>query len=162
MIEKEEDLRLPRARTERLVRVLSDQRRVLMSASCDERVIDEYVALIRFLKSATEDDLRRIFPEAGVARRKNAEEPELSDEDVEKMPALEVQRLVRDGATSRKSLERIAILRFHVPRGSMRSLSNREKLVEKLSTLIQNEQAHETIETVARSQGELRGLRSKE
>lgn len=159
MSDKGEDLQLLRVKIERLVRVLSDQRRVLVSAGCDEKTIDEYSALIRFLKSATADELRRIFPEPATARKKDVNEPELSDGDVAKMSASDVQRFIRDEATSRKFLERIAIFRFRVPRGSMRSFSNREMLVEKLSTLLRNERAHETIETVARSQGELRGVR---
>jgi hypothetical protein len=44
----------------------------------------------------------------------------------------------------------------------MRSFSNREMLVNKLATLLHNEQAHTAIENVARGQRELPGVRSKD
>jgi hypothetical protein len=160
MIDQDEKLLPSQVRVDRLVRVLSDQRRVLATAGSNARIVDEYGALIQFLKSATSVELCRIFPNLTKTRKKGIEEPEWSEEQLADLSAVEVQRFIADESTSRKSLERIAIYRFRVPRGSMRSFSNRDMLIEKLSTLLRNEQAHTTIETVARGQGELRVTRS--
>jgi hypothetical protein len=65
----------------------------------------------------------------------------------------EIEQLVNRVDLSRKDLEHIAIQRFSVPRGSMRSFSNRQMLLDKLHSLISNERTHETISSVARGEG---------
>jgi hypothetical protein len=162
MNDENETLEAPALKAERLVKLLSDQRRALVTAGCDETILVQYAALIRFLKSATANEIGRIFVEPAITRKTEAEETEWSDEQVSNMPGAKVQSVIDDDSTLRKLLERIAILRFHVPRGSMRSFSNRQMLVAKLLTLLQNEQTHATIETVARGQVEPHGTRPKD
>jgi hypothetical protein len=147
---------------DRLMKVLADQRRALVAARCDEKLLNQYGALIRFLRVATAEELRRIFPAQVRSHKSSApEEPELSEVALANMPGTEIERIINDESTPRKFLERIAIYRFQVPRGSMRRFSNREMLVSKLSTLLRNEQAHSAIEAVARGQAKLPGIRSK-
>jgi hypothetical protein len=146
---------------ERLVKTLVEQRRALVAAECDETLLEEYAALIRFLRSATANELRRIFPRTGLARNFEREVLEQAEVEIAGMSRADVERLINDDSTTRRELERIAIHRFQVPRGSMRSFSNRAMLVDKLSALLRNEQAHTAIETVARSQGELSGFRPR-
>jgi len=137
---------------------LSEQRRVLVAAGCDPALADDYAALIRFLRRARPEELRRIF----VGRSMDYGPPDKVDRpkaELANMSASELENLINDSGAPRKLLEQVAILRFHVPRGSIRSFSNREALVEKLLTLLRNEQAHSTIETVARQQGKLPGVR---
>ena len=134
---------------------------MLITAGCNEVILVQYTSLIQFLKSATTDELRRIFPEPAIIH-KDTEEPERSEGQISDMSTAEVQTLIDDESTTRKLLERIAIYRFRVPRGSMRSFSNRRMLVEKLSTLLRNEQTHATIETVARGGGEPNGVHPKD
>jgi len=62
--------------------------------------------------------------------------------------------MVSNDAIARKDLEFIAIQRFGVPRGSMRSFSNRQMLVDELRTLISNERVHETIRVFGREAAE--------
>ncbi|MGO9304923.1 MAG: hypothetical protein ACLP3R_14730, partial [Candidatus Korobacteraceae bacterium] len=62
----------------------------------------------------------------------------------------EILKLLNNEETPRSDLEQIAIVRFSVPSGSMRSFSNKRMLVDKLRTLVENERAHETIGEVAR------------
>jgi len=78
--------------------------------------------------------------------------PGLSEEDIQKASLNDLGRLVNDEAIPRRDLEHIAIQRFSVPRGSMRGFSNKQTLVEKLRSLIDNERAHETIGAVARGE----------
>jgi hypothetical protein len=144
-------------RIERLLKLLDEQHHVLVAAGGDKRIILEHRALIQFLKSASTQDLRRIFSTPALSRSLTA--PQLTSAQlVEELPETElahianseVEKLIENEKTPRRYLERIAIHRFNVPRGSMRSFSNRRLLIEKLQTLIQNEQTHIAIEEVAR------------
>jgi hypothetical protein len=147
---------------DRLIQVLVEQRRALVAAQSDEGLLDRYGALIRFLRGATAQELERIFPQHASSSKSTApEEPELSEAEIANMPRAEIERFVNDESTPRKHLERIAIYRFQVPRGSMRRFSNRDMLIDKLSTLLRNEQAHSAIEAVARGQSVLPGIRSR-
>jgi hypothetical protein len=143
-----------------LLRVLGEQRRVLMVAGCNNVILQQYDAFIRFLRLAPPDELHRIFGDALISQY-STDGFEQGEAEITDMSASEVERVINDDTTPRKTLERIAIYRFRVPRGSMRSFSNRGMLVEKLTTLLRNEQAHRAIETVARGQGELPGMRPK-
>jgi hypothetical protein len=78
--------------------------------------------------------------------------PTLTDEELRRASLDDIAKLVSDEETPRKHLECIAIQRFSVPRGSMRSFSNKRMLVDKILTLIANERTHETIGAVARGQ----------
>jgi len=146
-------------RVDKLVQILAEQRRVLEAAGCDDRIIDDYAALIRFLKRTNPAELGRIFSKR--SGEQTSLETERSEAELANMSAGEVESLISDDATPRKFLERVAIHRFQVPKGSMRSFANKAALVEKLLTLLRNERAHTTIETVARGQRELPGVRDK-
>jgi len=61
----------------------------------------------------------------------------------------ELEHFVESGQAKRKQLELIAIERFHVPRGSMRSFSSVDILKEKIISLIENEKAHISINHMA-------------
>lgn len=133
-----------------IVRLISDQRQMLSHAGCDKGTIEGFDDLLLFLRSASPEELDRVFVSSERRQTSLPEPPKLSDETIEVLPASDLVQIVGDDTTPRKTLERIAILRFRVPRGSMRSFSNKTTLVEKLRTLVRNEQAHATIEAVAR------------
>jgi hypothetical protein len=141
--DKEEDCGL-------LLKVLTAHFNALVSARSDEAVLRQYSALLRFLRSRPADFLERHAQ--GKQRTDPAPRLGLSEEDVQKASLDALERLVNDEITPRRDLERIAILRFSVPRGSMRSFSNKQTLVDKLQSLIDNERAHETIGALARGQ----------
>lgn len=133
-----------------LMKVLTAHYRALVSARGDETLLRQYAALLRFLKSRGPR-----FLEKPVSGKQPATPsrvlPTLSDEDLRKASLDDLEKLIGDEATSRKDLECVAIKRFSVPRGSMRTFSNKRMLVDKLRTLIGNERTHETIGEVARA-----------
>ena len=134
-----------------LLKVLSKQYDVLNSAGSSQTLLKDYSALVKFLRSARKDDIERIFFRTTTPVPKSAQsELQYSDSELYDLSIDELDKLINDEATPRTFLERIAIHRFRVPRGSMRSYSNRRMLVDKLSTLIRSEQAHATIDDVAR------------
>jgi hypothetical protein len=139
-----------------LLKVLTAHFRELVAAKSDGNVLRQYSALLRFLKSGKADFLEAAAhtdQRVGASRRL----PSISEEELRRASLDDIARLVSDEATPRKDLEFIAIERFSVPRGSMRSFSNRRMLVEKLLTLIANERTHETISAVARGQAKGNG-----
>jgi hypothetical protein len=138
---------------ERLLRVLTAQYNALVAAGAGESLLREFSALLRFLRLNRDLVLRG----AGHSPSRSgwpARAPSISDEQLRRASLSEVENLVNREDITRRELEHIAIQRFSVPRGSMRSFSNRQMLLDKLHTLISNERTHETISSVAR--GEVR------
>jgi len=137
-----------------LLKVLSAHFHALVSARSDEIVLRQYAALLRFLRSRKPDFLQDTSPRM---RRPDSTGPlpTLSDEELQRASLDEIEKIVSDETRARKDLEYVAIHRFGVPRGSMRSFSNRQMLIDKLRTLISNERAHETIGLVARERASL-------
>ena len=134
-----------------LLNVLTAHYHGLVAARSDETVLRQYARLLRLLKSKNRY-LEELAP-SNHPRKAPIPSPNLSEEELRECSLDDIDKLVKDDATARKDLEFIAIKRFSVPRGSMRSFSNKQMLVDKLRTLIANERTHETIRTVARGQG---------
>jgi hypothetical protein len=133
-----------------LLKVLTAHYHSLVSAGGDVSILREYSELLRFLRSGRYNPTAR-------QRTDHEREPRttqrLDRQHLENASLDALESLVKDESVSRKELEFIAIERFSVPRGSMRSFSNRDLLVEKLLTLIRTERTHETIRAVAHDQG---------
>lgn len=134
-----------------LLRVLHAHYETLVAARSDAVIVKQYAALLRFLKSNNGRFLGEEPSEAAQHSRSAKEAARLNEGILRAASLDDVAKLVNDEATSRKTLELIAIERFSVPRGSMRSFSNKRMLVDKLLTLIDNERTHETIGAVARA-----------
>jgi hypothetical protein len=136
-----------------LLKILSLHYNMLVSSGSNKEILRTYKILIQYLKTASKKDLDRIFstPEAFSSELATLKD-EHSDSEISMLSLDDITNLLDDEKTSRKYLERIAIHRFGVPRGSMRSFSNRKMLVDKLLALIRNEQTHATINLVVRDQ----------
>jgi hypothetical protein len=132
-----------------LLNVLTAHFKALVSAGSDEAVLKQYSSLLRFLRSRNNDFLESLG-RSSRPQHSSQRLPTLSERELLKASLDDIEKLVNDEATSRSNLEYIAIQRFSVPRGSMRSFSNRQMLVDKIRTLISNERTHETIRAVAR------------
>jgi hypothetical protein len=132
-----------------LIKVLTAHFHALNAAGSDAMILRQYSALLRFLKSEKCD-----FLEVASHTEHHADisRPTLTEEELRRASLGDLERIVSDDVTPRKDLEFIAIQRFSVPRGSMRSFSSKRMLVNKLLTLIANERTHETIGAVARGQ----------
>ncbi len=135
-----------------LLKVLTQHFHSLASAKCDEALLKQYSALLRLLRSKKGKSLEELFGAADRHRTKGT--VSVSAERLRGMSLADLERFVNDETTTRADLEFLATERFSVPRGSMRSFSNRQMLVTKLRTLITNERTHQTIGAVARGQGQ--------
>ncbi len=146
---------LSRAEVRRKFRSLTDdlvaQYNALVAAGSSGSLLREYSALLRFWRF-NRDTVMKGLPDQGRHSEGARVARSISDEQLRGASLSEIEGLVNREDISRRELEHIAIQRFSVPRGSMRSFSNRQMLLEKLHTLIGNERTHETISSVARGE----------
>jgi Tfp pilus assembly protein PilP len=132
-----------------VIRVLSVQQRALMEAGASDELLDMYRAVVRYLSQISDDELNRILRPQPARYQEKQTRDTISLSEAEALSLDQIEQLVADDKTSRKTLEAIAIGRFEVPRGSMRSFANIEMLKTKLTTLVQNERTHLTISSIA-------------
>jgi hypothetical protein len=117
---------------------------VLIEGGANPEVVRAYSAVIRRVARFSDADL------ASGDRKSSAKTRALDPKTLARLSLDEIQRLIDDDSTPRSTLEAIAIGRFDVPKGSMRSFSNIEQLRGKILTSIQNERTHEAIRSLAR------------
>lgn len=130
-----------------LLRVLSAQYKVLSESGSATDLLEDYSQLLAEIRN-----LRSASSRNSTSRAKT--DASITDVSLLLTAGLDqLESLVNDETTSRRVLEALAVHRFSVPKGSMRKYSNKQLLVDKLSTLIQNERAHQTIKEIARTTG---------
>lgn len=140
--------------TNDLLRVLTAQYDTLRVARSDPALLDKFAALLKYPRSVNLDDMERILSVQILPKISNTSSFDIANGPLADVSLDEIERIANNEATSRKELEQIAIQRFKVPKGSMRSFSTKDMLVEKILTLVRNERAHTIIGNVAR--GEMR------
>ena len=131
------------------IKVLNAQQRALIEARAPEELLNIYKTVVRYLSDISDEDLRRILHPSAKKQQQKPTKDTISLFEASTLSLDQVERLLADANTSRKTLETIAIARFQVPRGSMRSFANIDRLKEKLTTLVQNERTHLTISSIA-------------
>lgn len=126
------------------LKVLHSMKRSLVVAGATEAVLIDLSAILSYLDSLPVSDAESILLEREIVASPKKNRPQdltfvrgLSDSAIE--------AIISSSDVSRKLLEEIAVERFHVPRGSVRSFKRIEDLREKISTLIRNARAHQTI-----------------
>lgn len=131
------------------VRLIDGHRRQLQEAGANEELISSLSAIIRHLHRMPSFQIDRLYGvrEPGDARQRL----ERAIQAAEHLSLLDIEQSIEREDIPRLELEAIAIGRFHVPRGSMRSLGNLDRLREKLRTFVQNEKTHAVISEVARN-----------
>jgi hypothetical protein len=134
------------------LRLIHTQRAMLKDAKADEGVVRALEAILRHLHRLPPGQVEKLrgvpASETRAFSEKQAHERSAAHFSLD-----EVQAILRDDRTSRQKLEAIAIGRFKVPRGSMRSMGNIEQLRETLENYVRNEQAHVSISAVAKGKG---------
>jgi hypothetical protein len=126
------------------------QRRALQLAGSSSELLSTYSMVLEFLKNLPKSQIMELGGTKELAARKFSKQL-IGDHDFELLSLDAIEKIVTDEKSPRGILERIAIARFHVPKGSMRSFQNMEMLREKLLIRIQNERTHQTIGEMARS-----------
>jgi hypothetical protein len=128
--------------------ILEANFRLLMHAGASKDVLETYSQILKHLKDV---HFNQISGGAKGAQSKPKRQKEIvSEEEIVNASLDEIERLVEDKDAPRKLLEIIAVARFNVPRGSLRSFSNMGLLRDRILTHIRNERVHQTISSVAR------------
>lgn len=126
-----------------LVRYLRSQAHLLGDISGPNEVVELFDLLANFLQRTPRKKLNALLNKT----TRSSVRPEVID--VSNMSLDELDEIVRNPDVVRRTLEQIAVDRFHVPRGSMRSFSTVAILREKLTLLIENSRTHLAIGDIA-------------
>ena len=116
----------------------------------DDTTLQAYRKLVSHLRTRSPEEIGRILGGRAAAKKpsKNSD-PDLTDEQVERLKGEQIKRHLDAQKVSRAFLERVAALRFGVSRGALSTLRSRDALTEKLQTLLEHERTHEAISRAA-------------
>jgi hypothetical protein len=127
------------------LKILEAQAQVLKDARSASGITSTLDSIIQHLSKLTDAQIMRLR-----TTRPDKERLKSLWSKAASMTLLDVELALEDERTTRVQLEAIAVGRFQVPRGSLRSLQNIGFLREKIRTMAQNERAHEAINSVAK------------
>lgn len=131
------------------VRLIDGQRRLLLDVEAREDIVQALSAIVRHLHRLPSNQIDRLYgigpTDTARARLDSAVKA------AESLSLFEIEHIIDREDIARFELEAIAIGRFHVPRGSMRSIGNLDRLREKIRTFVENEKTHVTITEVAKN-----------
>lgn len=126
----------------RVLRALVSFRSTAKASGADLEFLDAYDEILAQLQSGASH--------VTVSGKPSHVDPLLQPKRVITLTPQAVERIVAQEGTSRKQLEAIAVNRFEIPKGSLRSWSTIDQLREKILTMARNERAHQTIARLAR------------
>lgn len=110
-------------------------------------LLQTYKALLHYLRTRTDDQVLAMLGKHSTqpTRRRDVISDNLTNEAIARFTLDEARDQVTMKPVSRRLLERIAAVRFGVTKGAMSSLKSRDALVQKILTLINNEETHNSI-----------------
>jgi hypothetical protein len=132
-----------------LLQLLELERRKLATAKVPEGVQFAFGALMKHLNRLSKADILALYETSVGKSHKQAALKLPPAEELSGMSLETIEELISHEDTPRRLLEEIAVVRFHFPRGSLRSLANIKLLRDKIDTRIRNERAHLTISSAA-------------
>jgi hypothetical protein len=139
---------------QRLLAMLGRTEKYLEALNIDPSLLRSYKQLLRFLRSQPPETVAHILYGTVPAGEKVSKkpQPDLSEQEIRAMTIENIVALASNEKTPRRHLEQIATVRFGMTKGGLSALQNRHALLEKLFTLIGNENTHESIARAAGQQ----------
>jgi hypothetical protein len=137
------------AEFEKLLDILTRTGKYLEGLGIEASTLSSYKHLLRYLRARPESELLEIVGRSGSSRRDLRETLELSEDEIRSMSFERIMDLASNTEIPRRTIEKIATIRFGMTRGGLSTLRSRDALVEKLHTLIGNEGTHDAISRVA-------------
>lgn len=138
----------------RVLTLLEYQLKALKKIGVNSDLISVYGSLLQYLRTLNSDQIKVFLERKHVSREERSEDNEY-DEQLFKLNLDEIKLIVQSEESTRKYLEKIATVRFGMTKGELSSISNRSRLVEQLTMLINNEEAHKSIKRMASSKEEI-------
>ena len=139
-----------------LLRTLGNTLKTLKTAEANQEMIDMYDQLLSYLKSLRYDDFQDVL-NSGKSTKRSQDRYKgtvVPDEQIINLSLDEIKSIITNSKTSRKRIEKIAIIRFGMRKSEVISIKNKENLIEQLFTLISNQETHESISRVASKKDE--------
>lgn len=130
-----------------LIQILDLNYKSLEKANSGTNLLQVYSNLLSFLKTRNETEILQIISTNHNKQRikQKAGEDQFDDHRLSSIGLNEVEKIIDSEEVTKKTIERIAIVRFNMTKGEVSSISNRRKLVENIKSLIANERTHEAI-----------------
>lgn len=132
---------------EEVVLILERNGRYLEVVGLSPATREVYKRIVSYLKRMSAEEIEHVLRikrrSGGI--RKAYSDPELSDEEMQRLSADEITRILLSKELSRNFLERIAKQRFAMTTGALSVLGSRSALVDKMATLIDHEKTHAAI-----------------
>jgi hypothetical protein len=134
-----------------LLALLANTLKYVEAIGVDPKVVESYKRLLRYLRACSPDVIADIVGEKNSKKpgRLTKAFPPPSDEEILRMTSQRIVDLASNPDVPRSYLERIATVRFGMTTGGLSNLRSRAALLDKLRTLIGNENAHDAIARAA-------------
>src|SRR5437868_6689117 len=127
-----------------VLKLLDYQLKSIEEIGADTTVLSVYRCLVKYLGTLNNKELDTILEPQQISQKHEAKNDEFDDQ-LLKLNLDEIGTIVQSKDSTRKHLEKIATARFGMTRGEISRISNKNRLVEQLTTLINNEKAHQSI-----------------
>lgn len=133
-----------------LLHLLELERQTYTKAQISDGLLSAFSVVLRHLNRLSSADILALYPKQHSKHPKSGSNQLPSDEELNSMSLEQIEEVLANETSPRRLLEAIAVIRFHFPHGSLRSLANIHLLKEKIGTRIRNERAHLVISSAAR------------
>lgn len=149
-IKRKKTAKTPEEQYLRALALLDDTSKYLKNAGGDIDLLRTVGHLVKYLRSKTSTEIQAILGNVETQQTvtKFSGEQE-TDEQISNLTVDQLRQRLADTNQPRKTLERIAKIRFGVPTGALSTLRDKKSLLEKLLTLIANEVTHDSISKLA-------------
>ncbi|HEV2270188.1 MAG TPA: hypothetical protein VGR92_12065 [Steroidobacteraceae bacterium] len=121
--------------------------RYLESINVDADTLSGCRQILHYLRTRTEDQILSLMGERAKTRHSSAPDDkwQVPDEVIRNLSLDKVKDYATDESTPRFLLEKIAIVRFGVPKSGVAARRGRKVLTEKIITLADHEMTHKAI-----------------
>lgn len=137
-----------------VLKLLDYQLKSIEEIEADSTLISVYKSLLKHLRTLNGNQIDAILEAQRTSQKQESKNDE-TDEELLKLSLDDIEAIVQSEDSTRKHLEKIATARFGMTKGELSSIPNKDRLVAQLTTLINNEKAHQSIKRMASS--EIRG-----
>ncbi|EMZ5843024.1 hypothetical protein ABEH45_002795 [Yersinia enterocolitica] len=134
---------------EEVLSLIEKNIRYLEAIGVDKSKIDNFRMVFKYLDGKNDHEIYEILSSKRTKKKQTSTQNyQLTDSDIKKLNNSGVKKLVTTPKLTRTTLERIATVRFNVPKGSLPMLRTRDALIQKILTLLSHEDTHEVISRV--------------
>lgn len=133
-----------------VLKLLDYQLKSIEEIEANSTVISVYRRLLEYLGTLNNKQINAVLKTQHTLQKHETKSDDF-DEQLLKLNLDEIGAVVQSKDSTRKFLEKIASARFGMTRGEISRITNKSRLVEQLTTLINNEKAHQSIKRMASS-----------